>query len=72
MSARHLHLPDGPWIAALVALVFGTIDEAGQLFVPGRAVELSDWAANVSGAFAAIAATAAILALANLSRKPGV
>jgi VanZ family protein len=67
MTLRCWHVSDGPWIAALGCLFFGTISEGGQLWVPGREVALSDWAANVSGAFLGIAAVAVALFLANRS-----
>ena len=72
MTLRCWHVSDGPWIAALGCLSFGTIDEAGQLWVPGREVAMSDWMANVSGAFVGIAATVVVLFLANRSARTSV
>jgi VanZ family protein len=72
MTLRCWHVSDGPWIVALGCLFFGTIDEAGQLWVPGREVAMSDWMANMSGAFVGIAATVVVLFLANRSTRSGV
>jgi VanZ family protein len=38
------------WGALLVAIVYGAVDELGQIPVPGRTAELGDWFANVAGA----------------------
>ena len=72
MTARCWQVPDGPWIAALGCMFFGTIDEAGQVWVPGRAVDWWDWAADLSGAFVGIAAILALYALLNRRHRTGV
>lgn len=38
------------WGALAIVIVYGAFDELGQVFVPGRTVELADWLANVAGA----------------------
>jgi VanZ family protein len=44
--------------AILFAAAFGAFDEVHQRFIPGRSMELLDWAADVSGgALGAVAAS---------------
>lgn len=42
-------------LAVLVVAAYGAMDEFRQSFTPGRAVELADWIADVSGALVAAA-----------------
>jgi VanZ family protein len=54
LLTRDLSQITPPWRAAIVAIVvavaFGAADEWHQRFIPGRASELSDWAADSTGA----------------------
>lgn len=39
-----------PWLAALLAALYGATDEWHQSWVPGRAAEVADWVADCAGA----------------------
>lgn len=45
----------GAWSAAMLAMLFGGLDEFRQSFTPGRSVEISDWVADTLGAITAVA-----------------
>jgi hypothetical protein len=42
-------------LLAAALLIYGAIDEATQLLVPGRSCELADWLADAAGAVAGLA-----------------
>lgn len=63
------HVSGGTWIAALGCVIFGAIDEAGQLWVPGRTAELRDVMIDAAGAFVGIAVTLAWLAWSRRRRR---
>ena len=44
-----------PWIAVLLASVYGVSDEWHQSSTPGRSVEVADWLADTGGATLAVA-----------------
>lgn len=48
-----------PWLAVLLASLYGATDELHQAFVPGRSADASDWLADTAGA--ALAVTLAVL-----------
>jgi VanZ family protein len=47
----HGPLEGRPWVALLVCVIAGTIDETHQLFLPGRTPTIFDVAIDSSGAF---------------------
>lgn len=57
------------WEAFLLAVAYGAWDEIHQRFVPGRNMELLDWAADAAGALAAVLAITLVRALKAQRRK---
>ena len=43
-----------PWLAVLLASLYGLLDEAHQSFTPGRMVDVADWVADTLGACVAV------------------
>jgi VanZ family protein len=41
------------WVSAILASVYGVLDELHQKFIPGRSVEVLDMVSNILGAVAA-------------------
>ncbi len=42
-------------MALLIAACYGALDELGQIPIPGRCADISDWYADVAGAVAGVA-----------------
>lgn len=56
--------------ALLAASTFGVTDEWHQSFVPGRSVEVADWAADTAGAALAVTLYASLSAYRRLLEAP--
>ena len=46
------------WSALIIAVVYGALDELGQIFIPGRTAELADWLASSTTALSRLSSKA--------------